>query len=84
MITNNISTTQFYNIDNYITDGSFEHRKPTINERLDYIHISLDQVRNHTKNCPTGQTNNVDVEPLKSRIDHIEWTSDNQNKQSLT
>ena len=45
ILTNNINTTQFCNIDNDNTFESFEHRKPTINERLDNLHISLDQVK---------------------------------------
>jgi hypothetical protein len=37
------------NIDNDNAYESFEHRKPTINERLDHIHISLDQVKTKLK-----------------------------------
>ena len=35
----------------------FEHRKPTINEILNHLHISLDQVENQM-----AQSNNDDVD----------------------
>ena len=41
-ITNNINSIQFLNIGNDNTDETFEHRKPTINEILNHINISLD------------------------------------------
>ena len=77
IITNHNDTTQFHNVCNYDTDEPFEHRKPTINARLDNIHISLDQVKNHMKNYPMGQTTNDDVELLKSRIYNIEFMLEN-------
>ena len=80
IITNNITKTQFYNIDNGNADESFEHRKPTINQRLYHIHISLEQVKNRKTNYPMEQTSNGDIELLKSRIDNIELMIENQNK----
>ena len=53
-LTNYTNKTQLYNIDNDNTDESFEYRKPTINERLENIHISLDQVKNQIENHPMG------------------------------
>ena len=67
IITNNTTTTQLFNMDNDNTDESFEHRRPTISERFDNIHISLDQVNNQMKNYPMGQTTTDDVEVLKSK-----------------
>ena len=80
IITNSITKTQFYNIDNDNTDESFEYRKPTMNDKLDHIHISADQVKNQIKNHPMGQNTNDDVELLKSRIDNIDLMLENQNK----
>ena len=67
-----LSIHQKYDIDEDKTDEPFEHRQPTINEGLDNIHISLDQVKSQIKNYPMGQTTNDDVDVLKSRIDNIE------------
>ena len=53
----------------------FEHRKPTINQRLNHIHISLDQVKNQM-----AQSSNDDVDMSKSRIDNIEAMLEKQNK----
>ena len=53
---------------------------PTINERLDHINMSLDQVKNQMKNHPMGQTTNDDVDMLKLRVDNIELMLENQNK----
>ena len=55
---------------------SFEHRKPTINEILNHIHISLES----NGKIPMGQTTNDDVEILKSRIDNIDLMLANQHK----
>ena len=78
--TNNTNKTQAYNIDN--DNGNmnepFEHRKPTISERLNHIHISLDQVNNQMKDHPMAQTTNDDVDMLKSRVDNIEFTLEKQ------
>ena len=80
LITNNSNTTQPYNIGNGNTDESFEHGKPTINGRLDNMHISLDQVKSQMGNYPMGQTTNDDVDMLKSKIDDIELMLENRNK----
>ena len=42
-----MAATQVYTIDNDndSMNEPLEHRKPTINERLNHIHISLDQVK---------------------------------------
>ena len=79
-ITDDNNTTQFYNIDNGNDNmnASFGQRKPTISQRLDHIHISLDQVKNHMKSHPLGQTTNDDVVILKSRIDDIELMLEKQ------
>ena len=52
-----------------------EQRKPTINERLNHIPISLDQVLKQM-----AQSAIDDVYILKSRIDNIELMLQNQNK----
>ena len=65
IITNDNNTTLFHNIGNDNTYETFEHRKPTVNERLDNIHISLDQVKGQIGNHPVGQTINDDVDVLK-------------------
>ena len=51
-ITHNTNKTQFYNIDNDNDNMNepFEHRKLTINKRLNHIHISLDQLKNKYRN----------------------------------
>ena len=55
IITHDKNTTQFYSIDNDNTDEPFEHRKPTIYERFDNIHISLDQVKSQIKITQWGK-----------------------------
>jgi len=73
-ITDDNNTTQCYNIDNGNgnMNASFGQRKPTINQRLNHMHISLDQVKNQMKSHAMGQTTNDDVDVLKSRIDDTE------------
>ena len=76
-ITSKTNKTQFHNIDND-SDNMYEpleHRKPTINERLNHIHISLDQVKNQI-----AQSTNDDVGMLKSWIDNVEVMLEKQNK----
>ena len=79
IIANNITTIQFFTIGND-TDNMNEHRKPTIHERLNHIHTSLDEVKNKIENKPMRQTSNDDVELVKSRIDNIEVMLENRNK----
>ena len=79
-LTNNINKTQFYNIGNDNRDEPFEYRKPTINERLDHVHISLDQVKYQVKNVPMRQTTNDDVELLESWNDNLALMLGIQNK----
>ncbi len=77
IIANSTNTTKFYNID----DEEQEQRKPTINEKLDHMNMSLEQVKNTMANHPMGQTSNDDdIELLKARIDNIELMLQNQNK----
>jgi hypothetical protein len=77
IIANSTNTTKFYNID----DEEQELRKPTINEKLDHMNMSLEQVKNTMANHPMGQTSNDDdIELLKARIDNIELMLQNQNK----
>jgi len=60
-----------------------DQRKPTINEKLDHINMSLDQVKHTMTNHPITldrQTSNDDIELLKARIDNIEVMLESQNK----
>ena len=52
-----------------------ENRKPTITEKLDYINISLNEIKNEI-----SRLDNDDIELLKLRIDNIEMKLQNQNK----
>jgi len=79
IITNNNNATQLYDVDNGNTDGALEHRKPTIIEIFDNIHIPLDHVKSHMKTYPIWQTTNDDVDVLKSRIDNVELMLESQN-----
>ena len=81
IIANNTNTTKFYNIHDDDNDEEYEQRKPTINEKLDHMNMSLEQVKNTMANHPMGQTtNDDDIELLKARIDNIELMLQNQNK----
>ena len=73
---NSINTTKFYNLG----DEEQEQRKPTINEKLDHMNMSLEQVKNTMGNHHMGQPTNDDIELLKARIDNIEVMLQNQNK----
>ena len=72
---NNSNSTNFYNIHD---EEESEQRKPTINEKLDHINMSLDQLTNAMTNNLMGQTTNDDIELLKARIDNIEVMLENQ------
>ena len=81
IIANNTNTTKFYNV--HDNDENQDQRKPTINEKLDHINMSLDQVKNTMTNHPSPldrQTSNDDIELLKARIDNIEIMLESQNK----
>ena len=79
ILTNNSNSTNVYNIGSPDYDES-EQRKPTINERLEHINMSLDQLTNAMTNKLIGGTGNDDIELLKSRIDNIEVMIEKQNK----
>ena len=79
IIANNINTIQFFTIGND-NDNMNERRRPTIHERLNHIHISLDEIKNKIENNKTMQTTNEDIELLKSRTDNIELMLENQSK----
>ena len=80
IIANNTNTTKFHNIGDDDNDEEQEQRKPTINEKLDHMNMSLEQVMNTMANHPMGQTTNDDMELLKARIDNIEVMLETQNK----
>ena len=79
ILTNNSNSTNFYNIGSPDYDES-EQRKPTINEQLEHINMSLDQLTNAMTNNLIRGTGNDDIELLKSRIDNIEVMLEQQNK----
>ena len=78
IITNITNKTHFYNIDNDNTDEPSEYRKPTINEILDHINMSLEQVKNQMENHTMGRITKDDVELLESRIDKTELMLENK------
>ena len=75
-ITSSTNKTQYYDIDNDNDNMNelLEHRKPTVDERLSRIHISVDQVKKQM-----AQSSNDDVAMLKSRGDDIELILEKQN-----